>query len=150
MALKDNKRKDKLVLSLDGDGWLRHNTEERIDRLMSHFFTSDGLQSSLYYRDFMTYQVIHAEHNNDIQSMAVTLNEYLQQYLSKFIDNINVTVSTTEGGVITDPADIEGAVVGLLVEIEYAEGTNINQITKPVFYKDGLFRYTLGKFNTGT
>ena len=44
MALKDNKRKDKLVLSLDGDGWLRHNTEERIDRLMSHFFTSDGLQ----------------------------------------------------------------------------------------------------------
>ena len=43
--------------------------------------------------------------------MAVTLNEYLQQYLSKFIDNINVTVSTTESGVVTDPADIEGAVV---------------------------------------
>ena len=96
MATTNKDPNVKLVPTLDGIGWIDKGVSIKLDWLLANFFTSDGSQSSLYYRMFKTYQVINADNVNDAEQLRSSMEVYLQAYLSKFFDSVTVEVSLAD------------------------------------------------------
>lgn len=141
--------KEKIVPTLDTVGWVRHGVREKLDRLLSNFFTSDGMQSSMYYRMFKTYQVINQENVEQVENMRSELESYLSNYLSKYFDAVDVQVFFCDNeGNIKELYELEyTAGIGLFLRTEVRDQDESDVIEKPIRYQDGLFKYVLDKFN---
>lgn len=150
MAFTNNDPDVKLVPTLDGIGWIDRGINIKLDRLLANFFTSDGSQSSLYYRMFKTYQVINADNVNDVESLRSTMESYLSSYLSKYFNSVNVEVSLADmQGNKKDLMDLPEARIGLFLTVTVNDKEGYIEMNKPVMYEGGVFKYTLDKFNKG-
>ena len=96
MAITNKDPNVKMVPTLDGIGWIDKGVSIKLDWLLSNFFTSDGSQSSLYYRMFVTYQVINADNANGAEQLRLNMEVYLQAYLGKYFDSVTVEVSLAD------------------------------------------------------
>lgn len=148
---KLDKRKAKLVPTLDGENWMVHGAQDKLDRLLAHFFTTDAAQSTLYYNEIATFQSISADNAGDIGLLREEMEDYLTRYLSKYFDNIQVNVFTTDTlGTIKDINELDTNVVGIRLEIEFIDDDEFIQFKKDLYYTEkGIFHYVLDKFNTG-
>lgn len=150
MAITNKDPNVKMVPTLDGIGWIDKGVEIKLDWLLANFFTSDGSQSSLYYRMFKTYQVINADNVNDAEALRSSMEVYLQSYLSKFFDSVTVEVSLADlQGNKKSIYDLPEAAIGLYVSVTVTDKEGYVEVEKPIVYEGGVFKYTLDKFNKG-
>lgn len=150
MAITNKDPNVKMVPTLDGIGWIDKGVEIKLDWLLTNFFTSDGSQSSLYYRMFKTYQVINADNVNDAEALRSSMEVYLQSYLSKFFDSVTVEVSLADlQGNKKSIYDLPEAAIGLYVSVTVTDKEGYVEVEKPIVYEGGVFKYTLDKFNKG-
>lgn len=150
MAITNKDPNVKMVPTLDGIGWIDKGVEIKLDWLLANFFTSDGSQSSLYYRMFKTYQVINADNVNDAEALRSSMEVYLQSYLSKFFDSVTVEVSLADlQGNKKNIYDLPEAAIGLYVSVTVTDKEGYVEVEKPIVYEGGVFKYTLDKFNKG-
>lgn len=150
MAITNKDPNVKIVPTLDGIGWIDKGVEIKLDWLLSNFFTSDGSQSSLYYRMFKTYQVINADNVNDAEALRSSMEVYLQTYLSKYFDSVTVEVSLADlQGNKKNINDLPEAAIGLYVTVTVTDKEGYVEVEKPIVYEGGVFKYTLDKFNKG-
>lgn len=150
MAITNKDPNVKMVPTLDGIGWIDKSVEIKLDWLLANFFTSDGSQSSLYYRMFKTYQVINADNVNDAEALRSSMEVYLQSYLSKFFDSVTVEVSLADlQGNKKSIYDLPEAAIGLYVSVTVTDKEGYVEVEKPIVYEGGVFKYTLDKFNKG-
>lgn len=150
MAITNKDPNVKMVPTLDGIGWIDKGVGIKLDRLLANFFTSDGSQSSLYYRTFKTYQVINADNVNDVEALRTSMEVYLQSYLSKFFDSVTVEVSLADlQGNKKLLSDLDEAAIGLFLTVTVTDKEGYIEVEKPVIYEGGVFKYTLDRFNKG-
>lgn len=150
MAITNKDPNVKMVPTLDGIGWIDKGVDIKLDRLLANFFTSDGSQSSLYYRTFKTYQVINADNVNDVEALRTSMEVYLQSYLSKFFDSVTVEVSLADlQGNKKLLSDLDEAAIGLFLTVTVTDKEGYIEVEKPVIYEGGVFKYTLDRFNKG-
>ena len=139
----------KNVPTLDDIGWVHAGSRDKMDRLLADFFTTDAAQSQLFLNDLMSFQSIRADNVNDVEKMARELQSYLSNYLHIYFDTVNVQVDIVDtDGSEKDFNQLDNA-VGLFLRVTYTQNLENNRFNKPVYYKDGVFNYTLGKFNNG-
>ena len=150
MAITNKDPNVKMVPTLDGIGWIDKGVSIKLDWLLSNFFTSDGSQSSLYYRMFETYQVINADNVNDAEQLRLNMEVYLQTYLSKYFDSVTVEVSLADlQGNKKSIYDLPEAAIGLYLTVTVTDKEGYIEVDKPIVYEGGVFKYTLDKFNKG-
>ena len=150
MAITNKDHNIKMVPTLDGIGWIDKGVNIKLDWLLSNFFTSDGSQSSLYYRMFETYQVINADNVNDAEQLRLNMEVYLQTYLSKYFDSVTVEVSLADlQGNKKSIYDLPEAAIGLYLTVTVTDKEGYIEVDKPIVYEGGVFKYTLDKFNKG-
>lgn len=138
----------KWVFTLDGEGIIKTGARDKLDRLLSHFYTTDGMQSGIYYRQFKPIQVIMAENVGNPEGIRDDMEQCLTLYLKEYFgDNVSVTVEIFD--VLNDNQEVDNSSVGIGVNIEVLDKEGLVRIKKPVFYKDGVFRYTLDRFDKG-
>ena len=137
------------VPTLDDIGWVQAGSRDKLDRLLADFFTTDAAQSQLFLNSLMSFQSIRADNVNDVENMARELQSYLSHYLHIYFDKIDVQVDIVDTlGNKREKEELSN-VVGLFLRINYTQNLENNRFNKPVYYKDGVFNYTLGKFNNG-
>lgn len=142
-------RKAKLVPTLDGDGWMQHGTEMKLDRLLANFFTSDSSQSSLYYRRFSTFQTTLAEAIDNPTKLREDLYTYLSSYLNKYLTDVEIDVYLTDTkDTPIEPHDIHGS-FGVHLTVTFSDDGKYRRAERELRYKDGVFHYVLEKFNLG-
>lgn len=150
MAITNKDPNVKMVPTLDGIGWIDKGVSIKLDWLLSNFFTSDGSQSSLYYRMFETYQVINADNVNDAEQLRLNMEVYLQAYLGKYFDSVTVEVSLADlQGNKKSIYDLPEAAIGLYLTVTVTDKEGYIEVDKPIVYEGGVFKYTLDKFNKG-
>lgn len=150
MAITNKDPNVKMVPTLDGIGWIDKGVSIKLDWLLSNFFTSDGSQSSLYYRMFETYQVINADNVNDAEQLRLNMEVYLQAYLSKYFDSVTVEVSLADlQGNKKSIYELPEAAIGLYLTVTVTDKEGYIEVDKPIVYEGGVFKYTLDKFNKG-
>lgn len=150
MAITNKDPNVKMVPTLDGIGWIDKGVSIKLDWLLSNFFTSDGSQSSLYYRMFETYQVINADNVNDVEQLRLNMEVYLQAYLGKYFDSVTVEVSLADlQGNKKSIYDLHEAAIGLYLTVTVTDKEGYIEVDKPIVYEGGVFKYTLDKFNKG-
>ena len=150
MAITNKDPNVKMVPTLDGIGWIDKGVSIKLDWLLSNFFTSDGSQSSLYYRMFETYQVINADNVNDAEQLRLNMEVYLQAYLGKYFDSVTVEVSLADlQGNKKSIYDLPEAAIGLYLTVTVTDKEGYIEVDKPIIYEGGVFKYTLDKFNKG-
>lgn len=150
MAITNKDPNVKMVPTLDGIGWIDKGVSIKLDWLLSNFFTSDGSQSSLYYRMFETYQVINADNVNDAEQLRLNMEVYLQAYLGKYFDSVTVEVSLADlQGNKKSIYDLHEAAIGLYLTVTVTDKEGYIEVDKPIVYEGGVFKYTLDKFNKG-
>ena len=150
MAITNKDPNVKMVPTLDGIGWIDKGVSIKLDWLLSNFFTSDGSQSSLYYRMFETYQVINADNVNDAEQLRLNMEVYLQAYLGKYFDSVTVEVSLADlQGNKKSIYELHEAAIGLYLTVTVTDKEGYIEVDKPIVYEGGVFKYTLDKFNKG-
>lgn len=150
MAITNKDPNVKMVPTLDGIGWIDKGVSIKLDWLLSNFFTSDGSQSSLYYRMFETYQVINADNVNDAEQLRLNMEVYLQAYLGKYFDSVTVEVSLADlQGNKKSIYELPEAAIGLYLTVTVTDKEGYIEVDKPIVYEGGVFKYTLDKFNKG-
>lgn len=150
MAITNKDPNVKMVPTLDGIGWIDKGVSIKLDWLLSNFFTSDGSQSSLYYRMFETYQVINADNVNDAEQLRLNMEVYLQAYLGKYFDSVTVEVSLADlQGNKKSIYELPEAAIGLYLTVTVTDKEGYIEVDKPIVYDGGVFKYTLDKFNKG-
>lgn len=139
---------DKLVPTLDNVGWVRYGVIDRLDRLLASFFTSDGLQSGMYYRTFKTLQVINQENASDVEAFRSELEAYLNTYLGKYFDKVSADVFFTDlQGNVKDIFELDDvSAIGFKLQVNVTENDKVGTIEKEIKYKNGVFGYVLDKF----
>ena len=140
---------DKMVPTLDTVGWVQYGVRDRLDRLLANFFTSDGMQSGMYYRQFKTYQVINQENVSDVEKFRTEVENYLSTYLHKYFDNVSVSVFFTDlEGNVRELYQLEGqSAIGFFLSVEVKDAEDYEHLEKQIKYEKGVFGYVLDKFS---
>ena len=142
-------RNEKIVPTLDSVGWVTNNGREKLDRILANFFTSDGSQSTLYYRQFLTYQVLTQENVGDVERLASAIKTYLTQVIGQYfpecsVDVIPVTLNNEEKAF----NELTESAVGLRLTVEVLDNADYLRMDKPIVYDGGVFKYVLDKFSS--
>ena len=142
-------RNEKIVPTLDSVGWVANNGREKLDRILANFFTSDGSQSTLYYRQFLTYQVLTQENVGDVERLASAIKTYLTGVIGEYfpecsVEVIPVTLNNEEKAF----NELTESAVGLRLTVEVLDNTDYLRMDKPIVYDGGVFKYVLDKFSS--
>lgn len=149
--MNDNKNA-KLVFTLDGTGIVYYGIQEKLDRILSNFLTTDGGQSSLYHDTYKSFQKINADNVNDVELIRENTKLYLVKILKDYFDNVDVEVylSSVNNSNRAKAEDIANTGVALNVKIYINDNGDSLNIQKPIFYKNGVYQHTISVFNSET
>ena len=149
MQKNNTDRNEKIVPTLDSVGWVTNNGREKLDRILANFFTSDGSQSTLYYRQFLTYQVLTQENVGDVERLASAIKTYLTEVIGRYfpecsVEVIPVTLNNEEKAF----NELTESAVGLRLTVEVLDNTDYLRMDKPIVYDVGEFNAVLAKFSS--
>lgn len=82
----------KPVPTLSSDGWL-NTVGEKADRLIGYFYYSDASQSNTFKGNITSFPNIIKEYGNDPTQLKSELNEKVQQYLSRYFNEVLVEIN---------------------------------------------------------
>lgn len=102
-----------VVASLSDRGWLSGPTE-KLDQLLSDFYTTDYVQTYLYKDSTTNAQALFQQYGNDPATLAVETQRALDAYLKSYFDNISVQV-TQNGSDDTNPTNKVTVTIGVTV-----------------------------------
>lgn len=82
------------VFTLDGSG-LKENPREKMDILLSIYFTSDASQSTLFLNHIKSISKTMQEHIDDIEAMRSTIEDDITSLFREHLTSPEVTVTIT-------------------------------------------------------
>ncbi len=102
------------VPSLSASGWVTE-IAEKADKLFANFFVSDYSQSNFYRGTITSLPYMVRQWGNDRHKLGPEMEDALHRYLSRYFEEVQVTVNITTDNNATDPENSLSIEVDALV-----------------------------------
>lgn len=131
------------VPTLSRAGWSK-TAEEKIDFLLSDFFTSQNSQSYVYQGTICSLPYLIQHYQGDVTSLVNFTRELLNRYLGAYFDNVVVDV-TSDDNPTTNPTND----VTLTIYMQVEQNSTIYSVGKVVQTMNGKINKIVQLNNTG-
>lgn len=130
------------VPTLSLAGW-QTSPAEKIDSLLSHWYCSDKAQTFLFGDQVANIQWLIEQHGSDPYKCLQAMREELQQYLGRYYDAVNVSITAEGAPSFADPK------VELKLFAEVTEGLQTYSVGKLLQISNSKFSRIVALNNTG-